>query len=69
MSRAEYFRLAVGLLVFAISVFNSLVLADFQQPAADNLHIREHSLVKPYQGSSMVSVIIKNLNALPQISR
>lgn len=31
------------------------VLANFQQPASDNFYQREHSLVKPYQGSGMVS--------------
>lgn len=50
-----------GLYLFAMTLAciasQRLTLANYQQPSdnTDNVYQREHSLVKPYQGTGMVS--------------
>lgn len=45
-------HISVALVLFSIATAYT-ALGQFQQPASDNVYQREHSLVKPYQGSGM----------------
>lgn len=54
MNRSSSFVLVTAA-IFALQVF---VVANIQtEPEADDVFQREHTLVKPYQGSGMVSTL------------
>lgn len=57
MSQHKYFNLAAisTAIVQILLSYTLLASANYQQAPDDNVYQREHSLVKPYQGSGMVS--------------
>ena len=53
MSQQQILLSAILSTLFVVSIVT--VYADFQPPSSNDIYQREHSLVKPYQGSGMVS--------------
>lgn len=56
------------LIVLTVAVFTTNLPASAhfqQQPSTDNVYQREHSLVKPYQGSGMVSTLVDLIQEFP----
>jgi len=45
----------ISLIVMFFTFLDLTLATDYQQGNIDNVYQREHSLVKPYQGSGMVS--------------
>lgn len=51
--------IALSILLFMF--FSTTLAQDYQQGNIDNVYQREHSLVKPYQGSGMVSTDVRQM--------